>query len=34
MAAKRKTILDKKPWLWDYYYPPSGSRFMVLRYDM
>lgn len=33
-GVKRKTssdILSKKPWLFEYYYPLSGSRYMVLR---
>lgn len=25
-----KDILDKKPWLYDYYYPATGSRYMAL----
>lgn len=26
-----KDILDKKPWLLEYYYPSNGSRYMILR---
>ena len=29
--ARRKNILTSKPWLYEYYFPPSGSRYMVLR---
>ena len=27
-----KFILDKKPWLLEYYYPSSGSRYTALLY--
>lgn len=27
-----KDILDKKPWLLEYYYPSTGSRYTALRY--
>lgn len=29
--AYRGDILWKQPWLLEYYYPSSGSRFMALR---
>lgn len=31
MSKKSKNNEEKKPWLREYYQPPSGSRFMVLR---
>lgn len=27
-----KDILNKKPWLYEYYYPSTGSRYTILLY--